>query len=159
MWLYIVAVIMLIVGGAALILGKFKLTKKIALTGWWARVAGLLLVAPLPLSLLARTSPYSQPSDSGWPEFLYVFAGLGGTLIWIFIHRLKNIIAVHNSGIATEDGFTGKTVVACVALVLGLLCTGSNFLVGMGGSSAFAMYRGLLCGGVLLLIALALVGL
>jgi hypothetical protein len=156
-WLHILAVVMVIVGGVTLIRGKLKLTKKISLTGWWARTAGLFLLAPLPHPLIVGVSSYSQPSNEALTsEFLLVFGGLAGALTWIFVHRLKDIIVVQESGIGTDEGFTGKTAVACVVLVLGLLCGGFSFL---SGSSAFALYRGVCFGGVLLLIALALVGL
>ncbi|MBI3158135.1 MAG: hypothetical protein HYZ26_00870 [Chloroflexi bacterium] len=49
----LIAEIVMFLGGAyALIAGKLKLTKNVSLEGWRARVAGLILLAPLPLALL-----------------------------------------------------------------------------------------------------------
>jgi len=49
----LIAEILMLIGGLyALIAGKVKLTKNLRLDGWRARVAGLILVAPMPLAFL-----------------------------------------------------------------------------------------------------------
>ena len=52
MCILVAEIIMLIGGLYALITGKIKLTRNMRLEGWQARVAGLILVAPLLLALL-----------------------------------------------------------------------------------------------------------
>jgi hypothetical protein len=52
MCVLIAEILMLVSGLYTLIAGKVRLAKKQHLEGWRARVAGLFLVAPLPLALL-----------------------------------------------------------------------------------------------------------
>ena len=88
----VVEIVMLIAGLYAIIAGKVKLTKKIVLEGWQARVAGLFLAVPLPLALVSGfligflIGMGSVPSSSQWVvtvvEFLLVLAGLAGAVIF-----------------------------------------------------------------------------
>jgi len=49
----LVAEIIMLLGGLyALVAGKIKLTRGADLTGWKARIVGLILISPLPLALL-----------------------------------------------------------------------------------------------------------
>ena len=49
----VVELLMLLAGVYALMAGKLQVTNKLRLKGWRARVAGLILIAPVPLALLA----------------------------------------------------------------------------------------------------------
>lgn len=92
MCLLIAEIVMLVGGLYALIAGKVRLTNKMYLEGWRARVAGLFLMAPLPLAFLAGLLiglliatgglPASAESAAGIVELLLVFGGLLGAVIF-----------------------------------------------------------------------------
>jgi hypothetical protein len=92
MCLLIAEIIMLMGGMYALIAGKVELTKGISLEGWRARVVGIFLVAPLPVSFLAgfaigalvelHAFPQSILNYVGVLEFVIVLAGLIGAAVF-----------------------------------------------------------------------------
>jgi hypothetical protein len=92
---------MLIGGLYALIAGKVKLTRTITLRGWRARVAGLLLMAPLPLGLLtgffiglllaADALPQSALNYVAFLDFFYVIAGLAVVVVFALFVRKKQL--------------------------------------------------------------------
>ncbi len=77
----LIAEFLMLVGGVyALIAGKVRLTKNLHLEGWRARVAGLILMTPLPLallmqmalaSLLARADPVPE-SVSNYGAIIHI---------------------------------------------------------------------------------------
>jgi hypothetical protein len=94
----LVAEILMLVGGLyALIAGKVRLTRNTYLQGWRARVAGLFLVAPLPLALLAGllvglligmgALPASAKSAAAIVELLLVLGGLVGAVLFATITK------------------------------------------------------------------------
>jgi hypothetical protein len=99
MCLLIVEILLLVGGLYALIAGKVRLTKNMYLEGWRARVAGLFLVAPLPLALLAGmligllSGPggVSETAQSAAAiiEILLVFSGLLGAVIFAVVTKPK----------------------------------------------------------------------
>jgi hypothetical protein len=92
MCLLSVEILMLVGGLYALIAGKVRLTRKTYLEGWRARVAGLFLVAPLPLALgtglvmglLVEMGalPASAQSTAAIIELLLAIGGLAGAVLF-----------------------------------------------------------------------------
>ena len=100
----LIAEIMMLVGGLyALIAGKIKLTRNISLEGWRARIAGLFLIAPLPLALLVGlvigfligigTLPSSAQGYGTIVELLLVLGGLVGVVIYALIVKPRGEVA------------------------------------------------------------------
>jgi uncharacterized membrane protein YedE/YeeE len=99
----LIAEILMLVGGLyALIAGKVRLTKNMVLKGWRARVAGLFLIAPLPLALLAGlligllmgmgALPASAESAAGIVELLLVLGALVGAVIFAVVTKPKESV-------------------------------------------------------------------
>jgi uncharacterized membrane protein YedE/YeeE len=99
----LIAEILMLVGGLyALIAGKVRLTKNMYLEGWRARVAGLFLIAPLPLALLAGlligllmgmgALPASAESAAGIVELLLVLGALVGAVIFAVVTKPKESV-------------------------------------------------------------------
>lgn len=96
----LIAELVMLVGGLyALVAGKVKLTGNMVLEGWRARVAGLFLVAPLPLALVAGfligllmgldVLPASAESAAVVIELLLVFGGLLGAVVFALVTKPK----------------------------------------------------------------------
>lgn len=96
----LIAEILMLVGGLyALIAGKVRLTRNMYLEGWRARVAGLFLIAPLPLAFLAGllvgllmgmgALPASAGSVVGIVELLLVLGALVGAVIFAVVTKPK----------------------------------------------------------------------
>jgi hypothetical protein len=96
----LIAEILMLVGGLyALIAGKVRLTRNMYLEGWRARVAGLFLIAPLPLAFLAGlligllmgmgALPASAESVVGIVELLLVLGALVGAVIFAVVTKPK----------------------------------------------------------------------
>ena len=96
----LIAEILMLVGGLyALVAGKIRLTKNMHLEGWRARVAGLFLIAPLPLAFLAGllialligagALPTSAQSAAVIVELLLVAGGLVGAVVFALVTKPK----------------------------------------------------------------------
>jgi hypothetical protein len=96
----LIAEILMLVGGLyALIAGKVKLTRNLYLEGRRARIAGLFLVAPLPLAFVAGmvigllvgmgTLPASVESVAVIVELLLVLGGLVGAVVFAVLSKPK----------------------------------------------------------------------
>ncbi len=96
----IVELLMLVGGLYALVAGKVRLTRNMYLEGRRARVAGLLLAAPLPLALLAGfliglligvdALPASAETAAVIVELLLVFGGLVGAVVYALVTKPKD---------------------------------------------------------------------
>ena len=96
-----IAEILMLAGGFyALIAGKFRLTRNLTLVGWRARIAGLFLLAPLPLVLVAGlftglligagVLPLSVVREyAAVVEILLVVAALVGVVIYALLVKPK----------------------------------------------------------------------
>jgi hypothetical protein len=99
MCLLIIEIIMLIGGLYALIAGRIKISAAISLEGWQARIAGIMLIAPLPLafligvliSLLISTGalPPSVLSYASIIEILLVVVTFAAVIIYALIVQPK----------------------------------------------------------------------
>ncbi len=100
----LIAEILMLVGGLyALIAGKIKLTGGMYLEGWRARIAGLFLVAPLPLGFLAGlvlgvligigVFPQEAFGFAVIIEFVLILGGLGGAVIFALLTKPKPPLA------------------------------------------------------------------
>jgi hypothetical protein len=97
MCLLIAEILMLIGGLYALIAGRIKLTKNMYLTGPRARVAGLILLAPLPLALIIGfllgafisigILPASAQDYVGCVEIMLVIVCLLGAVLFAFVTK------------------------------------------------------------------------
>ena len=72
----IAELLMLLAGVYALMAGKLKVTKWLQLEGRQARVAGLLLIAPVPLALLIRILIELLFNAGALPEAVLQYAGI-----------------------------------------------------------------------------------
>lgn len=73
----LIAEILMLIGGLyALVAGKVKLTKNLRLEGWRARVAGLILIAPLPLAFLTGLVLGALAGSGAISEEILDYAGL-----------------------------------------------------------------------------------
>lgn len=82
-----------IFGMYALVFGSVRLPWKLSLVGWRARIAGLFLMAPLPiLILLGRTVSHGIDRDTavsfyGMMEVVIVILGILGAVLFAFLTR------------------------------------------------------------------------
>ena len=110
MCLLIVELLLLAGGLYALIVGRVKLTKNLYLEGWRARIAGLFLVAPLPLAfatgiligvlLGAGILPASAEQYLICIDPLLVLGALAGAVIFALLTKSK-------APATTEEGQAG----------------------------------------------------
>lgn len=97
MCLLVAEILMLIGGLYALIAGRIKLTKNMLLTGPRARVAGLILLAPLPLALIigfllgalvgVGILPTSAQDFAPCVEIILVIVCLLGAVLFAFLTK------------------------------------------------------------------------
>ena len=95
----LIEILMLVGGLYALVAGKVRLTNKMYLEGWRARVTGLFLAAPLPLALVAGflmglligagALPASVESAAVIVEVLLVIGGLVGAVVFALVTKPK----------------------------------------------------------------------
>jgi len=95
----IIEIVMLASGIYALIAGKIKVSQNFYLEGWRARVAGLFLIAPLPLAFLAGimfgvlvgtgTLPPSALDYAAFIEIFLMAGALAGVVIFALIVKPK----------------------------------------------------------------------
>jgi uncharacterized membrane protein len=100
MCLLVVEIIMLIAGIAVLIVGRIKVSENFTLEGWRARVAGVFLIAPLPLAFLAGVLigvlmgfgalPATALEYTGLLELLLVVGSVVGLVIYSLIVKPKD---------------------------------------------------------------------
>jgi hypothetical protein len=94
----LIAEIMMLLGGLyALISGKLSLTKNNRLSGWRARVAGVILILPLPLAFLigavlgwlvvAQILPQEALAATGIIELVLVIGALVGSVIFAWLTK------------------------------------------------------------------------
>lgn len=97
----LIAELIMLVGGIyALISGKLKLTKNLQLEGTRARVAGIILALPLPLSLISGvivgvliSMGYMETESvitAGLIEIVLVLAGLAGAFLYAYLTQPKD---------------------------------------------------------------------
>jgi hypothetical protein len=99
MCLLLAEIIMILGGLYALIAGRIKLTRNISLEGIHARIAGLILIAPLPLAFLiggltgfligVGALPPSAQNYIGLIELLLVVGALLGAVIFAMLVKPK----------------------------------------------------------------------
>ncbi len=105
MCLLVLEIIMLIAGVVAMIVGKIKVSENFILEGWRARIAGVFLIAPLPLAFLAGVLigfligfgalPPSALDYTGLLELLIVVSGLVGVVIYsIFVKPKDEAVSI-----------------------------------------------------------------
>jgi len=107
MRLLVVEIAMLLVGIYALITGKLRLAYSLPLEGWRARVAGLLLAAPLPLTLLigmliglvlaGSDASTSVQDTTTIVEIVLVVGGLAGAVLFALLTKPKEAAAPDES--------------------------------------------------------------
>ena len=82
-----------IFGVYALVFGSIRLPWKMSMSGWRARIAGLFLIAPLPiLILLGRSVTQGIDRDTaltffGILELVIVFMGILGAVLFAYLTR------------------------------------------------------------------------
>ena len=121
MCLLIAEILMLVGGLYALIVGRVRLTKNQYLEGWRARVAGLFLMAPLPLALVAGlliglligigALPASAESAAAIVELVLVLGGLVGAVLFAAITKPKASAAPGPSQMPSAQATGGELIV------------------------------------------------
>jgi hypothetical protein len=103
MCLFVAELIMLAGGIYALIAGKVKLTQRLSLEGRQARVAGLFLAVPFPLSLLAGfvlglamgvDGFEAAQSYAAVTEIVLVLLGLLGAVVFAWVVKSREPAAI-----------------------------------------------------------------
>jgi hypothetical protein len=97
MCLLVVEIVMLVGGVYALVTGKLTLTKNNRLVGWRAKIAGLILMSPLPLAFLfgtvlgllayAEILPEDSIQISSVIEIVLVIAALVGSVAFAWFTK------------------------------------------------------------------------